>query len=376
MTLPASIPRPPALADDSRAAASVAAGEILFETRGLLGLITLNRPEALNALTHGMALALEAKLRDWIADDAVAAVAIQGAGDKAFCAGGDIRQLYDTGQADPARDGAGNFAFYADEYRLNTLIKRYPKPYVSLIDGICMGGGVGVSIHGRYRIGGDRLVFAMPETGIGLIPDVGATFFLPRLPRHAGFFAGLTGARMKAADCVETHVVDYYVRSETFPALLEAMAAAPFDDDSDEVLSELIATHASPPPPAPLKPHLDAVDEIFGAESVSEILARLDAGNDWAQKQAAVIRQKSPTSTSITHRQLRAGAGLTFEDCMRLEYRLARHCMTHPDFYEGVRAVIIDKDGAPHWRPATLDTVDPAEIEQAFAPLGDEELPL
>jgi len=332
--------------------------DILFERRGKLGLITLNRPKALNALTHDMALALEHQLDQWRDDPAVAVVAIQGAGDKAFCAGGDIRALYDAGKV----DGRNNWQFYADEYRLNTKIKRYPKPYVSLMDGIVMGGGVGVSVHGSLRIATERTVFAMPETGIGLFPDVGGTWFLPRLPGQAGMWLGLTGSRLRGADTVAAGVCDWFLQAAELPSFLDALATGDMP---------------SPPPDRPALEHRNEIDRIFGGDSVESILAALDrSGLDWAARQRAAILAKSPTCTRIAFRQIREGASLDFEDCLRLEYRLARFCMTQPDFYEGVRAVILDKDNAPRWNPATLAEANDAHVAPAFAPLGDEELVL
>jgi enoyl-CoA hydratase len=231
--------------------------DILFEQRGRLGLITLNRPKALNALTHDMALRLERQLDDWRDDDAVAVVAIQGAGDKAFCAGGDIRALYDAGC--PGGDnGRNNFQFYADEYRLNTKIKRYPKPYVSLMDGIVMGGGVGVSIHGSLRIATERTVFAMPETGIGLFPDVGGTYFLPRLPGQAGMWLGLTGTRLKGDQTVAVGVCDLFVESFELPQLLadlsEGRIPNPVPRSSREYDPDTMSPEDMPLLPEPLPP--------------------------------------------------------------------------------------------------------------------------
>jgi len=351
--------------------------DIQFETRGSLGLVTLNRPQALNALTHDMALRLERQLLAWREDVAIAAIAIRGAGDKAFCAGGDIRALYDAGRPGGER-GRANFGFYADEYRLNTLIRRYPKPYVALMDGIVMGGGVGVSIHGARRVAGDRTLFAMPETGIGLFPDVGGTYFLPRMPGRTGMFAGLTGARFRTADAVAAGVCDRYVPSADHAALIEALSRVAPGAGSFGAVDAAIGTLARPAPgETPIADARPAIDRCFAGESVETILSALDAeGGEWATAQAAAIRAKSPTCTRIAHRQIREGAGLDFEDCMRLEYRLARFCMTQPDFYEGVRAVIIDKDNAPNWQPATLAEADEAHVAPGFAPLGVEELAL
>ncbi|MEL6574344.1 MAG: enoyl-CoA hydratase/isomerase family protein [Pseudomonadota bacterium] len=355
-----------------------AGDEIRFERRGRLGLVTLNRPKALNALTHAMVLALEAVLDRWAADASVEVVAITGQGDRAFCAGGDIRALYEAGRPGGER-GAANFAFYADEYRLNCKIKRFPKPYVALMDGIVMGGGVGVSIHGSLRIATERTVFAMPETGIGLFPDVGATYFLPRLPGETGLWLGLTGARLKGEAAVRAGLCDHLLPAHKLDWLLDWLAEGRWstppdgraltlcEDDAEGGFAEHVR-------PAGLHEQA-AIDRAFAARSLDGILDRLEGvGGDWAEAQIAAIRSKSPTCTSLTFRQIRAGAALGFEDCMRLEYRLARFCMTHGDFYEGVRATIIDKDGAPRWQPSTLDMVDPAVIEGAFAPLGDGEL--
>jgi len=335
--------------------------DILFERRGRLGLITLNRPKALNTLTHEMILRLERQLDLWRDDPGVVVVAIQGAGDKAFCAGGDIRVLYDAGRPGGGT-GRNNWQFYADEYRLNTKIKRYPKPYVSIMDGIVMGGGVGVSVHGSLRIATERTLFAMPETGIGLFPDVGGTWFLPRLPGQVGMWLGLTGSRLRGADTVAAGVCDWLLQAAEISSLLD-----------------LLATGEVPAPPLnrPVLEHRDEIDRSFGGDGVESILGTLERADlDWAARQRASILAKSPTCTRIALRQIRAGAGLDFEDCMRLEYRLARFCMTQPDFYEGVRAVILDKDNAPKWSPATLAEADDAHVAPAFAPLGEEELVL
>lgn len=336
--------------------------EILFEQRGKLGLITLNRPEALNALTYGMVHAMDAQLDLWADDATIEIVAIQGAGDKAFAAGGDIRWLYDNGQR--GATGQKNFSFFADEYRLNTKIRRYRKPYVALMDGIVMGGGVGVSIHGQIRIATSRTVFAMPETGIGLFPDVGAAFFLTRrLKYHVGYWIGLTGARLKGAECVSAGVCDIIVSDDKLAEIVDAMARGelPWIPSESTYLERA-----------------DQIDKMFAGASVEEILTALDQDEDpWSRKQAAIMRSKSPTSTRITFRHLdQVGRGGEFEDCMRTEYRLARYCMTHPDFYEGVRAVIIDKDNKPNWSPATLAEASDTFVAEAFADLGDEELDL
>jgi len=332
--------------------------DILFEQRGKLGLVTLNRPKALNALTHEMLLWFEHQLALWRDDPSVEVVAIRGAGDRAFCAGGDIRVLYEQGSA----DRTSTFKLYADEYRINTRIKRFPKPYVGLMDGVVMGGGVGLSIHGSLRIATERTAFAMPETGIGLFPDVGGTYFLPRLPGQLGMWLGLTGNRLRGADAVAGGACDMIIDSGAMPAVIEALA--------DGALPEV-------PADRPALAHRDEIDALFQGDSVEAILAALaEAGTEWATRERDLILTKAPSATRIAFRQIREGAHLDFEDCMRLEYRLIRFCMTRPDFYEGVRASIIEKDHRPNWSPATLAEADDAYIAPAFEPLGDEELHL
>jgi enoyl-CoA hydratase len=334
--------------------------DILFERRGRLALVTLNREKALNALTLGMVRALHRQLDAWAADDGVAIVAIRGAGEKAFCAGGDIRALYEAGRPGGDR-GRANFEFYHDEYLMNAAIKRYPKPYVALMDGVVMGGGVGVSIHGSLRIATGRTVFAMPETGIGLFPDVGGTFFLPRLPGETGMWLGLTGARLKGADTVTAGVCDRLVEPAEIDRLIESMAEGELPEGG---------------PGTGALPEQARIDRAFAGESVEAVLEALGGEGDWGAAQAGAIRGKSPASTRLAFRQIREGARLSFEECMRLEYRLARFCMTHGDFYEGVRTTLIDKDEAPLWDPPTLAEADDALVAPAFAPLGEEELPL
>lgn len=341
--------------------------ELLIERRGDAGLVTLNRPRALNALTREMCLALHGQLALWARDDAVKLVVIAGAGDRAFCAGGDVRALYDDRQA----GGRERFDFYRDEYRLNAAIKRFPKPYVALMDGIVMGGGVGVSIHGSHRVATERTVFAMPETGIGLFPDVGGTFFLPRLPGRIGTFLGLTGHRLQAADCRYAGIADVEIRSARLPDLVEALCKA---TDAGGV-SATLAAFAEPVPESWLAGIRDEIDRSFAEESVEAILAALDRSDTpFGRKTAVALRSKSPTSLEVTLRQLREGARLGFEDCMRLEYRLACRFMRGHDFFEGVRAVVIDKDNRPRWRPETLEAVTADQVAAFFAPLPEGEL--
>jgi len=340
--------------------------EILFERRGAVGLITLNRPKALNALTHGMVVAMHAKLKEWELDDAVKTVVIQGEGERAFCAGGDIRTLYDSGKAGTPYA----LEFYRDEYRLNAFIKHFPRPYVALLRGFVMGGGVGVSVHGSHRVADESMVFAMPETGIGLFPDVGGSFFLPRLPGALGMYLGLTGARFRTADALYAGVATHFVPAVRREALVAALAAGTEVDIALRDVTDNV-------PDTYLTEHRAKIDAIFAGDSVEEILAALDADHtDWSDDTAKVIRAKSPTATKLAFRQIREGAKLGFDDCMRMEFRMVNRVIAGHDFYEGVRATIIDKDGAPKWRPATLADVSDADIDAYFASLGDKELPL
>lgn len=338
--------------------------EVLFEKRGVAGIITLNRPQALNALTLNMVRLIHPKLREWADDDAVQCVIVEGAGDRAFCAGGDIRALHDWGRA----GDRSAIDFWREEYLLNTYIKRYPKPYIALMDGINMGGGVGLSVHGSHRVATERLTFAMPETGIGLFPDVGGTYFLPRCPGETGLYLGLTGARLKAADAIFAGIADCYVPSAKLGELKDRLAGgAPVRTALGEVAVE--------EGPAPLRDIQKDISAHFSKGSVAEILASLRAdGSEWAVQTADTIEAKSPISTLVAFRQIREGAALDFEDCMKLEFRLTNRFATGHDFFEGVRAVVIDKDQSPKWNPARLADIDAAEVDRYFAPLGKNEL--
>jgi len=343
--------------------------EILFERRGAAGLVTLNRPAALNAVTHAMVLALRAQLDAWANDESITRVVIMAAGERAFSAGGDIRHLYELGKAGKREE---MLQFWRDEYPLNAVIKSYRKPYVALIDGIVMGGGVGVSLHGSHRVAGDRFSFAMPEVGIGFFPDVGATWFLPRLPGELGAYCGLTGERFNGADALAAGLATHRIPSARFPALLEALAGTvPVD--------AALAAFAEPAGAGPITARKGVIDRLFAGDSAEGILAALDreaasggAEAPWAAKIAATMRTKSPLSLKLALAQVRRGKHWDFATCMRAEFRIVSRIVEDHDFYEGVRAVIVDKDNAPRWRPATLAEVGVAEVERHFAPLARE----
>ncbi|AWN53977.1 enoyl-CoA hydratase/isomerase family protein [Methylobacterium sp. 17Sr1-1] len=337
-------------------------GAVLCERRGAAGLITLNRPKALNALTLEMVRAMRAALDAWAADPAVTRVVVQGAGERAFCAGGDIRRIHEEGSAGKFEEAQ---TFFREEYELNALIQRYPKPYVALIDGIVMGGGVGVSVHGSHRVAAERTAFAMPETGIGFFPDVGATYALPRLPGFVGTYLALTGERIGQGDVLAFGLGTHAAPAARFDAIRDAL--------SEGGPVEAAIGHHDAPAPGPLHAERALIESCFSADSVPEVLARLDAaGSDFAQKSAATIRTRSPTSLVLALAQMRRGASLSFPEAMRLEYRILCRILRGHDFYEGVRSVLIDRDGKPDWRPATLEAVQASDIEAHFAPMPGE----
>jgi len=328
---------------------------VIARRDGRVGRLVLNRPQALNALDLEMIRACTRALAAWRDDPHVHGVVIEGAGERAFCAGGDIRALrqYEL-------DGEHHKAetFFREEYALNLAIATYPKPYIALIDGICMGGGIGVSVHAPYRVATERAAFAMPETAIGFFPDIGATFFLPRLPGRIGTYLGLTGQRVQGADAVHAGLATHFVPRETLPALSRALA-----EDGPGALG----AHAAPPPAYSLAARCEAIDYCFGAARVDAILRRLEAlGDDWATKTLAALRAVSPSALCWTLAALRGGADMTLPQCQAAELRLTRTTMRHPDFAEGVRAMVVDKDRTPRWRPARIEDVDPAEIEALF----------
>jgi len=338
--------------------------DIQFEVRGRAGFVTLNRPQALNALTLPMIEAMDARLAAWATDPAVDAVVARGAGDRAFCAGGDVRAIWQAGKDGDAltRD------FFRAEYRLNRRIKVFAKPYVALIDGITMGGGVGVSVHGSHRVATERTLFAMPETRIGLFPDVGASHFLPRLEGKLGLYLGLTGARLRAADALYTGIATHYVDGARLPEL-EAALAEVLAGGAGADVDAALAGFTSDPGPAPLAEHRAAIDRCFASVTVEGIIAALeDEGGDWAETALKALRAASPTSLKITVEELRRGARLEFDGSMSMEFRLSQACLARHDSYEGIRAAVIDKDNAPQWLPADLADVSAELVAAHFAP--------
>ena len=339
--------------------------EVILRVEGSAGRITLNRPRALNALTADMCLAISDALLAWLQDDAVVSVLIDHAGERAFCAGGDIRIVAASG----AGDGAEARRFFAAEYRMNELLFRYPKPVIAIMDGLTMGGGVGVSMPARWRIATERTVWAMPEGDIGLFPDVGAGWYLPRLPGEAGAWLALTGARLNAADCFELGVATAFCDLAHVPNLKTAICAA-----GEGALTALMV--ARPPHGDPqVRPRLRSISRMFAYDTVEAIVRALAAdGSDWALEQLKIIARKCPATLKVALRLIREGARrIDFAEEMEVEYRVAVRMIHRHDFIEGVRAVIVDKDNSPHWSPDRLEEVTEAMLDEIFTPLPMEE---
>jgi len=343
---------------------------VLFETRGPIGLITLNRPKALNALNLAMMDALSARLVAWAADPAVAAVVVRGAGDRAFCAGGDLRAVYDAGERaarfaveEPERD------FFRKEYLFNWRVHHFPKPYVALIDGITMGGGVGASVHGSHRVAGDRLTVAMPETAIGFFPDVGGSWFLNRCPGATGVYAALTGARLGPADALYLGIATHHAPGARYDALVDALAGADFAGNAHAAVDRVLRDFETDPGPADLPARQAAIDAAFGRDGVEAILAALQAdGSAWARETADVLAEKSPSSLKVALEQLRRGRTLSYDDCVTMEYRLSQAFLRSHDLFEGIRAVVVDKDRNAAWNPPDLAGVDAETVAAYFGP--------
>ena len=352
--------------------ASMTDPEVIVRTENGVGWLTLNRPAALHALTTNMCRMMIEALVAWRHDPNVRAILIDHSGERGFCAGGDIRMLAESG----AGDGRAAREFFFTEYRLNDLLfrYRYEKPVIAVMDGVTMGGGVGLSLPARFRIATERTTFAMPETGIGLFPDVGGGWFLPRLHGKVGLWLALTGARLKAADCELLGIATDVVEAARIAEVKAAIVAEP--EALERILTEFEVDAGRPP----LSEHRDEIDRLFGQDSVEAIVAALAAeGADWAKAQLAVLATKSPQTMKVALRQLDEGARMTrFSDNMEMEYRIGARVVQRHDFLEGVRAVIVDKDNAPQWSPKTLEAVTAAQLDEIFAPLqfGEEWTPI
>ncbi len=341
--------------------------DVIIRREGRAGRITLNRPKALNALTYPMVLAIHDALKRWEQDPDIAVVILDGTGDRALCAGGDVRAIYDS-----ASEGSG-FArkFWADEYRLNAYIGRYPKPYVAFMDGIVMGGGIGLSGHGSHRIVTERSQLAMPETGIGLIPDVGGTWLLAHAPGETGIYLGLTGERMRGAGTMYARFADTFVPSSRLADLAKALSEIENSSDVDSV----IARFSEAPPPSDLASHAREIDATFCFDSVEKIRDALASMNtDWSRKTLEELDRRSPLALKLTLAAIRNARTLpSLEAALNVEYRLTVRLLEHGEFLEGVRALLVDKDRAPKWNPLRLADVTDEMVAQFLSPLPPDE---
>lgn len=343
-------------------------GEIVVEIRNKVAHVTLNRPQALNALSFGMVQALHKLFTSWASDDSIQCIVLKGAGEKAFCAGGDIRALRDSA----LNGGRLHQDFFIEEYELDYQLHRYVKPYISLLNGIVMGGGMGISQGSGFRLVGPRTKMAMPETAIGLFPDVGGSYFLSRSP--VGLYLGLTGITFRAADALYANLADRYLTLEGEAELLARLDRLLWTGDSGKDVARLIdALSAVPEEPSVFATHRDAIEHHFRFDrSVADIVASLKAerraeSQAWAAETATTLEKRSPTMMCVTHEQLKRGRDLSLADCFRMELGIVRQCFVHGDVLEGIRAVVIDKDGKPRWKPDSLAEVSEDVLSAFFA---------
>jgi enoyl-CoA hydratase len=339
------------------------ADDLLFAQQGQLGVITLNRPNALNALTLAMIIELQKQLLIWKKDEAIKAVVICAAPGKAFCAGGDVRWLYQSA----ANNGEKQMEFFWHEYRLNHFIHHLGKPYIALMDGITMGGGVGVSLHGSHPVASERFVFAMPETSIGFFPDIGSSHFLTQCPDSLGFYLGLTGNRLVASEAKHAGLIKHIISSEHMPLVLDALTQMSWSINPYEQVTQCLDSYACMDNNT--LPHASVISQCFSLDSVDAILTALETyDEDWAKEVSNTLKQKSPFSLKLTCVQLQKAKGLSLAECLKMDFDLVRHFMNDHDFYEGVRALLIDKDKNPQWSPARLDLVEESKIISYFEP--------
>jgi len=343
--------------------------EVLFETRANSGVITLNRPRALNALNLNMIRTMHPVVEAWDQDPDINVIVMKGAGEKAFCAGGDVVAVTSQGEATELSQ-----QFFKEEYQLNYLLANLRTPYVAVIHGITMGGGVGLSVHGRYRVATEKTLFAMPETAIGLFPDVGGGYFLPRLSNHLGTFLSLTGHRLKGWDNYCAGVATHFVSTQELPYLHDELCNlnAPTPTDVEHLLSsyhgKCTAEHSTSD--FSLHNHLAQIGEIFSSDSVEGIISKLETeGSEWSLKQLKTLKKMSPSSMKITLRQLQQGARMDLKQVLEMEYRMSQACMDNNDFYEGIRAMLVDRDNTPVWKPSTLEEVAEQIVDSYFEKL-------
>lgn len=347
---------------------TIASEDIIFSElsgkNGSIGHILLNRPKALNALTTEMCQAFYTQLTQWQNNKQIKAVIIQGEGERAFCAGGDIRSLYYNGKENVSEA----LNFFRHEYRMNAAIFHFNKPYIALLDGITMGGGAGVSMHGSHRVATERLVYAMPETGIGFFPDIGAGHFLSRLAERIGIYLGLTGDRINAADAFQFGIVKHVISSDKQSDIVQALTDLSFTARDHDKVSAVLDSFAVKPETSKLSNFRHQIADCFDASSINEIIVRLEELNsDWSRHTLKKLQSKSPISLKVTFEQLRRAVNMKFDDIMNMEFNIASQFLRTPDFYEGVRAAVIDKDQSPHWQPASLKTVTDEMVQKFFS---------
>ncbi|KAL8601355.1 hypothetical protein ACOMHN_054648 [Nucella lapillus] len=348
---------------------SQSADEVLFNAVDNKRIVILNRPKALNALNLNMIRQIYPKMVEWETDPSVSMVLIKAAGEKAFCAGGDIMAVTESGK----EGGDLGKNFFKEEFTLIYKIGSYKKPYIAVIDGITMGGGVGLSVHSKYRVATERTVFAMPETAIGLFPDVGWGHFLPWLRGKLGIYLALTGFRLKGRDVLHAGVATHFVQADKLPDMEQTLMQIP-DASHLEVEKVLDSFHHQNPidkdKPFILAPHLEKIDAVFSQATLEDICQHLQADqSQWAQEQLKTLQKMSPTSMKVALRQLQTGETLSLAETLQMEYRLSQRCMDDHDFYEGVRAVLVDKDQSPKWLPETLEGVTEEKLNWYFSPL-------
>jgi 3-hydroxyisobutyryl-CoA hydrolase len=344
--------------------------DLLFEKRGPVLHVTLNRPSALNALNLSMVRDLTTKLKECIQDPGTSVVTLRGAGEKAFCSGGDLKLLTFS-----ARDGKnyGQHFFY-EEFNLNHIIGTFPKPLVSILNGITFGGAAGLTVIGRFCVATERAVFCMPECAIGLFPDVGSGHFLSRLPNNMGMFLGLTGHRLKGSDIVRaglaSHYIDYY-KIPQLDSVLESLQPPIAVHEVDALLNDFQSKSTSSPGRFALEQHMEQIASCFQGDSVEEIVTHLQQdASEWAHNQLGAMKKMSPTSLKITFQLLKEGYNKSLADTLNTEYRLTQRCVQDKDFHEGIRATILDKDGKPSWCPASLEEVTADRVNYYFSPLS------
>ncbi|XP_025828910.1 3-hydroxyisobutyryl-CoA hydrolase, mitochondrial [Agrilus planipennis] len=344
--------------------------DVLFNVKNNKGIIILNRPKALNALNLSMVEKIHPKLLEWEKDKDF--VLIKGMGDKAFCSGGDVRAVIVAGLKG---DKLGH-TFFRKEYTLNGLIGSYKIPYIALIDGIVMGGGVGLSIHGKYRVATERTIFAMPETMIGFFSDVGGSYFLPRMKGKLGWYLAITGHRLKGSDVLKAGIATHYCESTKLTDLENDLLSNGSDEKKVENILSKFSTDEKKLPEFSLNPFMDKINHCFGAPSVEEVIKRLQAdGSDWAKQTLKVLSEVSPTSVKVIFKILELGATKDLKDCLEMEYQVASGCLANHDFYEGVRALLIDKDKNPKWKPKTYEEVTQEIVEKHFSSSTNHEGP-